>query len=225
MKSKLYPFFIAIPCFFPFIWRLFNHNISQPAGLLSDISVGIFLFGILYLSPRWLRALLLIFWVATQIISQELMGAMQRLPSWQDVQYLFDPTFVKNTTAGFHLAHPGFVLAFLLLSVPALIMVKKLRMGLGKITTCLLAGIMLLGLHLPVNKAFGNQSVAARYNSLHWFITDASSKLFSAEVNGLSVADLPPSLREVDLDGEKLLPEPEAKAKNVLIVILEGISG
>ena len=223
LKSKLFAFIIAVPCFFPVFWRLYNHGISQPVGLLSDISVGILLYGIVYLSPRWLRALLLIIWVSTQIISQELMGAMQRLPSWQDVQYLFDPTFVKNTTAGFHLAHPGFVLAFLLLTVPALIMVSKHRSGFGKIITCLLVGILLLGSHFPVNRAFGNQSVAARYNSLHWFITDASSKLFSAEVKGLSVADLPPSLRTVDLDGKKLLPE--GRAQNVLIVILEGISG
>ena len=65
--------------------------------------------------------------------------------------------------------------------------------------------------------------MAARYNPLHWFITDASAKYFSAEVKGLSVADLPQSLRKIDMDGSKLLPK--GRAKNVLIVILEGVPG
>ena len=184
----------------------------------------IILFAIICRSPRWLRALLLIFWALTQIMSQELMAAMQRLPSWQDLQYLLDPTFVKNTTAGFHLAHPGFVLPFSLLTVLA-ILVPARRFGWGKVIACLLSGFLLLALHSPVSRAFSNQSVAARYNSLHWFVTDASSKLFSAEIKGLSVDDLPQSLRTVDLAGTKLLPTGKGRAKNVLIIILEGIPG
>ena len=117
-------------------------------------------------------------------MSQELLAAMQRLPSWQDLQYLFDPTFVKNTTAGFHLAYPGFVLSFLVWTVLA-ILVPRRSPGWRKVMVCLLAGTLLLGLHHPVSRAFANQSVAARYNPLHWFITDASSKLFSAEVTGV----------------------------------------
>ncbi len=87
-------------------WRIINHTSVEPAGLLSDIGVAIILFGIVYQSPRWLRAVLLLIWALVQLMSQELLAAMQRLPSWQDLQYLIDPTFVKNTTAGFHLAHP-----------------------------------------------------------------------------------------------------------------------
>ena len=224
LKSLFFSILLAIPCFFPAGWRVFNHSITQPAGLLSDIGIGIILFGLTFLSPRWLRALLLLFWALTQIMSQELMAAMQRLPSWQDLQYLVDPTFVKNTTAGFHLAHPGFVLIFLVSAVLA-ILVPTRRQGWGKVVACLLTGSLLLGLHFPVSRAWSNQSIAARYNPLHWFITDATSKLFAADVQGLSMADLPPSLRAVDLAGEKLLPEGKGKAKNVLIVILEGIPG
>ena len=77
--STLFLFFLAIPCFFPAIWRLINHTTTQPAGLLSDIAIAIILFGIIGQSPRWLRALLLVFWALTQIMSQELMAAMQRL--------------------------------------------------------------------------------------------------------------------------------------------------
>jgi len=159
-----------------------------------------------------------------QIMSQELMAAMQRLPSWQDLQYLLDPTFVKNTTAGFHLAHPGFVLAFLLATVIAVVLPVR-RLGWGKILVCLLTGCLLLTLHSPVNRALSDQSVAARYNALHWIVTDAFARLFSDKVSALSAADLPQNMRIVDLDGAKLLPEEKGRAKNVLLVILEGIPG
>ena len=102
----------------------------------------------------------------------------------------------------FILANPGFVLAFSVLTVLA-ILVPVRRIGWGKAIACLLLGSLLLALHFPVSKALSNQSIAARYNPLHWFVTDASSKLFSAEVKGLTVADLPQSLSNVDLAGNK----------------------
>ncbi|TKB26985.1 LTA synthase family protein [Desulfopila sp. IMCC35006] len=220
--SIILSLFLAVPCFFPACWRILTNSITQPAGLLSDLGLGLILYGVVWRSPRWVKAFLLVFWALTQIMSQELMAAMKRLPSWQDLQYLVDPTFVKNTTAGMHLANPGFTLIFVLLTATA-ILVPPRRPGWGKTTSCLLAGLLLLGLHYPVSRALGNQSVAARYNPLHWFITDASAKLFSAEVKGLSVADLPSSLKTVDLDGKRLLAK--GRAKNVLIVILEGVPG
>lgn len=220
--SILFSVFLAIPCLIPACWRLFTHSISQPAGILSDLGVALILYAILWRSPRWLKALLLTFWALTQIMAQELMAAMQRLPSWQDLQYLVDPTFVKNTTAGLHFAHPGLALVFLLASLAATL-VPPCHPRWTKLMSCLLAGILLLGLHYPSSRTLGSQSIAARYNPLHWFIADAFSKYFTAEVPGLSVADLPNSLKTLDLDGKKLLPK--GKAKNVLIVILEGIPG
>ncbi len=224
LRSIFFPIFLALPWFFPVGWRLFNHTFTQPAGLLSDVSVALVLSAIAYQSPRWLRAVLLIIWTLMQIMAQELMAAMQRLPSWQDLQYLLDPTFVRNTTAGFHLASPAFVLAFFLVTVIALVLPlhRPIR---GKMLAMLVTGLLLLGLHSPVNRALSGQSVAARYNALHWLLTDASVKLFSDKVTGLSAADLPQSLRTVALDGKKLLPGQKGRAKNVLIVTLEGIPG
>ena len=223
--SILLSFFLVIPCFFPVGWRLFTSALTQPAGLMSDIGLGIILYSVIWRSPRWFKALLLIFWALIQIMSQELLAAMQRLPSWQDLQYLVDPTFVRNTTAGFHLANPVFSLAFFLATVIA-ILVSRRRPAWGKVISGLLAGSLLLGLHYPVSRALSNQSVAARYNPLHWFITDAFAKQLSREVKGLSLADLPQNLRVVDLDGKKLLPQVSpGRAKNVLIVILEGVPG
>jgi phosphoglycerol transferase MdoB-like AlkP superfamily enzyme len=226
LRSILSSIFLAIPCFFPVCWRVVNHSLTEPAGLLSDIGLALVLYGLLWPSPRWLKAFLLLFWALSQIMSQELLAALQRLPSWQDLQYLFDPTFVRNTTAGFHLAYPGFVLSFLVVTVLA-VLVPHRRPGWRKVMVCLLAGILLLGLHHPVSRSFASQSVAARYNPVHWFVTDASAKLSSAEVQRFSAADLPQSLKAVDLDGQKILPKPSTagRAKNVLIVILEGVSG
>jgi hypothetical protein len=219
------PIVLALPCFLPAGWRLFTQTFTQPAGLLSDLALAVILLGITWQSPRWLRALLLLSWALTQVMSRELLAAMQRLPSWQDLQYLLDPTFVQNTTAGFHLAHPGFFLAFLL-STAAAIALPIRRPGWGRVTACLLIGALLLGLHSPVSRALSSQSVAARYNPLHWLITDASARPAPAGTSGLSVADLPQSLRTVELDGEKLLTKGGAgRAKNILLVVLEGIPG
>lgn len=222
LKSILLAAFLVIPCLFPLGWRIFHHTISQPAGLLSDLSFALILFAITWQSPRLLRAILLFLWFLFQVIALELMAAMQRLPSWQDTHYLFDSTFVKNTTAGFHLTYPVFVLIFFL-SVVATVFIPKQRPGWRRITACLLAGFLLVALHHPVSKTYSNQSIAARYNPLHWFIADASSNLFAPDIEGLSVNDLPKSLKTIDLSGKKLLAK--GKARNVLIVILEGIPG
>lgn len=159
-----------------------------------------------------------------QVMSQELMAATQRLPSWQDLQYLLDPTFIRNTTAGFHLAQPGFVLAFFLATVVAILLPAR-RFGWEKMVACLVTGFLLLGVHSSLSRTLSDQSVAARYNSLHWLITDVSARLFSDTATELTIIDLPHSLRSVDMDGERLLPGGKGRAKNVLIVTLEGISG
>ena len=220
--SILSSLLLSIPCLIPVIWRLVHHGFTGPAGLLSDLSLALILFALLWHSPRLLRALLLLFWAAAQIMAQELMAAMQRLPSWQDLQYLLDPTFVKNTTAGLHFAHPGLALIFLLATLAAMLLPRN-RPGWGRVMRCLLAGILLLGLHYPLSRMLGSQSVAARYNPLHWFVTDAAAKIFPSELQGLSVADLPASLRTLDLNGTRLVGK--GRAKNVLLVILEGVPG
>lgn len=220
--SIIFRIFLAITCFFPAGWRLINHTFTEPAGFLSDMATGLICYAITLKCPRWLRALLLIFWTLSQIMSQELLAAMQRLPSWQDLQYLLDPTFVKNTTAGFHLAHPGFALAFALVTLVTILFPRH-RLGWGRVLLCLLLGLLLLGVHYPVSRGFSNQSVAARYNPLHWFITDAVSGLTSEGGKELSVDDLPKSLKTLDLDGKRLLST--GRARNVLLVVLEGIPG
>jgi hypothetical protein len=213
---------LAFPCFFPAGLRLISSGIHHPAGILSDIGFGLLLYAILLKSPRWLRAILLLFWTLTQAMSQELLAAMQRLPSWQDIHYLLDPTFVKNTTAGLHLALPVFVISFFILSIIAIVTPIQ-RVGWKTMTSGLVTGLLLLGLHHPISKAASNQSIAERYNPIHWLLTDSFSGSRSTTLGGLSQADLPLSLKTLDLNGTRLLEK--GKARNVLIVALEGISG
>ncbi len=222
MNNIITAVLLAVPCFFPAGLRVISSGIHFPAGLLSDIGFGMLLYAVVLKSPRWLRAMLLLTWTLTQAMSQELLAAMQRLPSWQDLQYLLDPTFVKNTTAGLHLALPIFVVSFFLLTILAIVIPVQ-RTG-WKLTACgLLTGILLLGIHHPISKAASGQSIAERYNPMHWLLTDSLSGSRAVKLSGISQADLPESLRIQDLTGTKLIDK--GKAKNVLIVTLEGISG
>jgi len=222
LKRVLFSILVAIPCFIPAIWRILNHAFAEPAGLLSDICAGLVIFVLVRQSPRWLRAGFLLLWSLFQAVSQELLAAVQRLPSWQDVHYLFDPTFVENTTAGFHLAAPVFVI-FIGFSTIVASLIPLKPAGRTHLMVGLVSGLLLFVIQGRINTVYDMQSIASRYNPLHWFITDAVSKPFSPHVREPAVAELPKTLRELDLEGKALLTK--GKAKNVLIVTLEGISG
>lgn len=212
---------LTIPCLVPGCWRLFNHAASQPAGLLSDFATGIAVYLVVLVIPRWFRFIPLLFWAAYQIMAGELLAAIQRLPTWQDAQYLTDPTFVENSTAGFHLAAPFFA-ATLLFAVLLTAFLPTKRTGAGRLLVILLVSLGLFAGHHFVNRSHDGQSIADRYNPLHWLVVDLLAKPVSPQTK-LAIADLPPSLRELNLDGAALLGK--GSAKNVLIITLEGISG
>jgi len=68
--------------------------------------MGLLVWMLFLLSPRWLRVALVAVWALFQIAALELLAAMQRYPTWQDVQYLLDAEFVQNTTAGLNVLSP-----------------------------------------------------------------------------------------------------------------------
>ncbi len=222
MKSRFSLIFLAIPCFLPLFWRLLQKGMAEPAGLLSDGASGLLVFLLAACSPYLLRIILVVLWALFQAGSQELLAAMQRLPSWQDLHYLADPTFVENSAAGLHLASPlmvGLLLASALLS--AFFSFKRPKKAFFLTGIALFAG--LLAGQIPLSRHLNSASIAARYNPLHWFITDAAAIAFPSEEGDLPLSALPPSLRQLDLSGTPLLHR--GKAKNVLIVTLEGIPG
>ena len=222
MNNRLSRLLFAIPFFLPAIWRLLQEGTAQPIGLLSDFTVGLVAVLLALLSPLLLRIPLVLIWALFQLASHELYAAMQRLPSWQDIFYLFDPTFVKNSTAGFHLASPLLV-ALMLLSAAFACWIPLQRPKTGFLVKGFALALALVMVHGSLSQNAKEQSLAARYNPLQWLITDALSTPLHTGQKAVPLAELPVGLRQVDLSGEPLLHK--GRAKNVLIVVMEGITG
>lgn len=221
MKWKFSLFFLAAPFFLPAFRRLFTGGQVEGLGLLSDFCLGLLLFLVAWRSPPWLRGLLVTGWAVLQVIAIELLAAMQRLPSWQDIQYLLDPGFVVNSMAGLHLASPAWAVALLISALAACLV--KLRPPSGKLVTGGLGLVfVLLVVQVGLSREFTALAPAARYNPMHWLIANAVSAPFlKKEV--LSLKDLPPGLRQLDLSGDPMIER--GHARNVLLVVLEGTSG
>ena len=222
MKKRLLPLFFAIPFLLPAVWRLLQGAPLQTIGLLSDLALGLLVLLLALLCPFWLRAALILSWTLFQVTAQELYTAMQRLPCWQDVPYLVDPTFVKNSTAGFHLASPWLVL-LMLCSAAVACWIPMQRPRAGVLSKGFAFGVALLLVHGLLSNNAKEQSLAARYNPLHWLAADALSAPLRSGQRPVPLAKLPVGLRQVDLNGKPLIQK--GRAKNVLIVVMEGMSG
>ena len=210
-------------CFLPASGRLWENGLTEPIGLFSDISVAVLFFMLARSSPSWLRTPLVLFWALFQAAAIELFSALQRLPTWHDLRYLTDPDFVSASVEGFRLSSPWLV--GLLLTVSLLVAVKPVpRWGNRALGLGMAAALCLLLAQGIVSRQYDDQPVAARYNGLHWFVEDAMSAALRGEVPMMAEADLPAGLRRLDLEGTALLAA-KGQAKNVLIVVLEGIPG
>jgi len=207
----------------PMLWRLAQRGGGEPIGLLSDGGAGLLLLLLLLYSPHWLRMILALSWAAFQTGASELLAAMQRLPSWEDLHYLADPAFVRNSTASFNVSSPGLVWS-LLLSAGLVCLLPAARPRVKYLLPAgLAAGAALLSVQGYLSINHDDQSVASRHNALHWFILDAivSPPRWSPEA--LANFTLPQGLNRLDLDGSAILPK--GAAKNVLIITLEGMPG
>lgn len=213
----------AIPCFMPGIWRILQKGFTEPVGLISDFGLGLLVYLLAVLSPRWLRVIPLLLWAVFQAGAQELFAALHRLPAVQDFAYLIDPAFMKNSTAGLALSHPFFTILILLSALLASIP-PMARPRAGWLRTALAATVALLVIQGILSRHHEDGGIAARFNPLHWFIADAVATTFQPAAKPLPLTALPRGLRELDLDGSPLLPA-KGEARNVLIVILEGIPG
>jgi hypothetical protein len=208
----------------PLFWRLQHKGSGEFIGLLSDAGVGMLMVVLLLWSPRWLRVILAVAWAGFMIGANELVATMSRLPSWQDLHYLTDAAFVKNSTANFHLSSPALVWTIAL----AALLVALLPLARPKwpyALPALAAGIAILLYQNHVSRLNDEQSIAARHNALHWFINDALIAPPPFTPQELADYHLPPGLDRVDVSGTPLLAKGRGKAKNVLIITLEGIPG
>ncbi len=221
MKNKVALLFLALASFAPVVWRLASQHVSEPIGLLSDCGLGLLLLLLALYSPHWLRVILVSFWALFQAIAHELVAAMQRLPTWQDLHYLTDPAFVENSTAGFNLSSP-YLVGMLVISALVACVLPVQRPAWGLLRKGLAVSVCLMLAQGFFSRAYDNQSVIARYNPLQWFVVDAfSTPLIDGTAK--TTASLPKGLNELDLSGNTLTAK--GKAKNVLLVVLEGIPG
>ena len=181
----------------------------------------VFLAALLF--PHLLRVVLLLLFTLFQTSAWELFGAMQRFPSWEDLHYLADPSFVEKSASGLHLTFPGLAgVLFASLAVSCFFPVK--RPGKGFFIKGIVLAVCLLAAQGHLSHRYDNQSLAARYNPLHWFFRDAASLVFQPAPVILTETDLPSGIKQADLKGEPLL-KGKGAAKNVLIIALEGIPG
>jgi len=222
MQSIIAFLSLAVLTMTPLIWRLAHKGGSEYIGLLSDGGVGLLLLVLLIWSPRWLRVILTVLWASFIIGAHELVAAINRLPAWQDLHYLTNLDFVRNSTAGFNLASPALVLP-LALSALLVCVLPLARPKWRYAVAGLAAATVILLLQTRLSLEHDDQSVIARHNALHWFIIDTFFAPPPLTAEDLANFQLPPGLDRADLDG-KPLPA-RGTAKNVLIVTLEGMPG
>jgi len=206
----------------PFFRRLALSGVGEYIGLLSDAGVGLLLLALLLWAPRPVRILLALLWAAFMIGANELAAAMNRLPTWQDLHYLTNADFVQKSASGFNFSAPGLVwpLAVSALLVALLPLARpRLRYSLP----LLVVGVAILGLHTRLSLARDDLAVIPRHNALHWFVIDTFFVPPPLTAEELANFRLPPEYDRADLDGVPLIPK--GKAKNVLIITLEGIPG
>lgn len=215
-------FFLAVPFYLPALLRLFLEGEANFAGILSDIALGSLFLCLTLLVPRVVRVILLTLWVAFQISAREMLAAMQRFPNWQDLHYLTDPTFLGNTGEGLHLASP-WAAVLMLFALLAALLASTARLSSGKVLVGFAIGASLLLLHGVANRSDIDSAVPDRFNALHWFIRDAVSMPFRG---GFATPLAPPTIySHVEAGGTRLIGNGKGKAKNVLIVTLEGLHG
>ncbi|MFZ5766955.1 MAG: LTA synthase family protein [Thermodesulfobacteriota bacterium] len=164
----------------------------------------------------------LLLWAVFQIGAIELYAAMQRFPSWQDAHYLFDPVFIKNSTAGLNLTAP-YKTATMLATVILFMALPSRRPAWRSAGLGLSITLILFATHGALSPKFADTAIAARFNPLHWLINDAVAVLLRPAAPALTESDLPAGVRQLDLNGTPLTAK--GQAKNVLIVVLEGITG
>lgn len=214
---------VTLPCFLPVFYRWSTLGLGSGNGFISDLAVGMLLLGGLLLLPfRSLRFLVLLCWFALQLGALELYTATGRFPVVQDLQYLFDPTFLAGSTDGFHFSAPYYTLILGIVTVCASVLGPRLCLWRWA-SLSLAAGLagFLLYSSIDINKE--GQGVNYRYNPVHWLVIDVLNSRNDDSELSTAAQELVQSLGWQADEGVRILPV--QPVRNVLIVTLEGIPG
>lgn len=202
---------------------------SNPFGYLSDLAIGSLLVLLLQRRPWWLALPLLLAWGGLWVASAELVSAVGRLPTVDDLTYLTDPQFMENSTGG-GLAHT-WLPALLVAGLGAwLASVWRSPAGASLPRRLWAVPLALFGLH------WGGQQLAPsdadqwrQYGLTHQALSTAVGKVQHQALSRMGrlpavTALSSAGLTQSDLNGVKLLDAP-GKARNLLIITVEGIPG
>ncbi|MCY1399086.1 Phosphoglycerol transferase I [compost metagenome] len=204
---------------------------SNPLGFLSDLGIASLLIVLLHRRPWWQTLPVLLAWGVMTLASIELVSAVGRLPNVSDLHYLVDPQFLENSSGG------GFAQPWLAATLLFGLVFWLLTQWLGRATpapglprSAWAAPLLLLITH------WGAQHLQPT-DAQQWHLFNLPHLLLATSVGEVQmrteewleddVGDVTPNmagLTQLDLDGRKLLTAP-GRARNVLIIALEGIPG
>ncbi|SEI53056.1 Phosphoglycerol transferase MdoB [Azotobacter beijerinckii] len=204
---------------------------SSPLGYLSDLGIASALIVLVHRRPWWLGLPVLSVWSLMTLAAAELVSAVGRLPDVADLHYLLDPQFLENSSGG-GFAQP-WLAAALALGLAIWLASRwagRSRSAPGLPRCAWIVPPLLLLAHGGVQYLHpGEEDQWRLFNLPHQLLTaglgEGQARL-EAWLEGDRV-DLPPQmagLTRLDLKGRKLLPAP-GRARNVLVVVLEGIPG
>ena len=204
---------------------------SNPLGYLSDLGIASLLIVLLHRCPWWLALPVLLAWGLMTLATAELVSAVGRLPNSSDLHYLIDPQFLENSTGG------GFAQPWLAATLFLGLVVWLVTQYLGRSATspslprnAWAAPLLLLITHWGAQHLYPSEEDQWRlFNLPHQLMAASVGDVQASAEEWLErdVVDLPPQmagLTQLDLDGQKLLAAP-GRARNVLIIALEGIPG
>lgn len=198
------------------------------AGVISSLACAALALLILYRRSPLLLVPVLAVWSILQSCNVELVLAVGRMPSVADIVYLVDPTMIHNSLEGGGLAHPGYLLALLItgaLAVALRLLAGPLAPQPGLRAICWLL-ILLSPLHVAARQLDLAADPWRQFAIFHKLAAEGISQLWHADDDtkaqawaNLHVA----GLNQLDLAGRRLMER--GQAKNVLLVVMEGISG
>jgi arylsulfatase A-like enzyme len=231
-----YTLALASACAGPFAFRIASIcdragglALQDLRGFLSDAALALLALAILLLvslASRLLAVLLVLIWTLLQYANYETVRVLGSLASSLDVGFLADPTFLLGSATA--ISRP--VLLTGVLAASAALAWGGLRgVGARHALGSGVAAALLLGAHT----AWPWQDDVAAWRQTHFIQRDARLAILAALGPGTPVLDFPdppaamldraPGLA-ADLGGPPLLPL-EGRGSNVLLVVLESVSG
>ena len=203
---------------------------SHPFGYLSDLAIGSLLLWLALRRRLLLGIPLTLTWVVLNLGTVELVSAVGRMPEPADLHYLTDAQFLSHSTQGGGLTHPWLAGTSIAAALAFLILLAFRPPVRKPSAAWLLAPLALLTAHAAYQYRSPSEADQwVQFNLPHKWLAE-----------GISIAQLgvedwmtrgrpnsPPDitgLTRLDMEGTPLLAEP-GRARNVLIITLEGIPG